>query len=184
MEAAERELTLRIVLEKPPTGVDFGLQKGRGSDYETIQKQRSKTSDLCFEFTVRAKAGRKDAGPTFLGSLVQGPPAERFVYVDSGVCAGQADSCWSRRLKIPLRGITWNMIDRLLDNSRAVLEARVPGTGRDGGPNCATVKPFAGWKLKRAIRGPSAGRRHTDPTPCPATGCTASRRPARPAVLR
>lgn len=36
----ERELTLRIVLEKPLAGVDFGLQKGRGSEYETIQKQR------------------------------------------------------------------------------------------------------------------------------------------------
>jgi hypothetical protein len=57
----ERELTLRIVLEKPPVGVDFGLQKGRGSDYETIQKQRSRGNDLSFEFTVGVKAGPKDA---------------------------------------------------------------------------------------------------------------------------
>jgi hypothetical protein len=27
-----------------------------------------------------------------------------------------------------------------------VLEARVPGTGRDGGPTCPTVKDFEGWK--------------------------------------
>jgi hypothetical protein len=27
-----------------------------------------------------------------------------------------------------------------------VLEARVPGVGRDGGPACATVKDFDGWK--------------------------------------
>jgi len=27
-----------------------------------------------------------------------------------------------------------------------VLEACVPGTGRDGGPACATVKDFDGWK--------------------------------------
>jgi Family of unknown function (DUF5990) len=26
-----------------------------------------------------------------------------------------------------------------------ILETKVPGTGRDGGPNCATVKPFEGW---------------------------------------
>ena len=26
----ERSLRLRIVLESPPSGVDFGLQKGRG----------------------------------------------------------------------------------------------------------------------------------------------------------
>jgi hypothetical protein len=146
----ERELTLRIILEKPPVDVDFGLQKGRGSDYETIQKQRSEAKDLYFEFTVGVKASRKDATPAFLGSLVQGPPGERFIYIDIGTYAGQADSCWSRRLKIPLIGITWDMIDRLLANSEAVLETRVRGTGRDGGPTCATVKPFAGWKLGRS----------------------------------
>jgi Family of unknown function (DUF5990) len=105
----ERELALRIVLVKPPAGVDFGLQKGRGSAYETIQKQRSQTKDLCFEFTVRVKAGSKAAMPTFLGPLVQGPPGERFVYIDIGTYAGQTDSRWSRRLKIPLRDITWGL---------------------------------------------------------------------------
>jgi Family of unknown function (DUF5990) len=149
----EHELRLRIVLEKPPVGVDFGLQKGRGSAYETIQKKRSKTEDLFFEFTVVVKSGRKDAMPTFLGPFVQGPPGERFVYIDIGTYAGQTDSCWSRRLKIPLRGITWDMIDRLADDSQALLETRVAGTGRDGGPTCATVKPFAGWKLERRPRG-------------------------------
>ena len=34
------ELTLRIVIEQPPAGVDFGLQKGRGNAYETVQTQR------------------------------------------------------------------------------------------------------------------------------------------------
>jgi len=146
----EREVTLRIVLEKPPAGVDFGLQKGRGSDYETIQKQRSRGNDLSFEFTVGVKAGPKDGRPGFLGSLVQGPPAERFIYIDIGTYAGQADSCWSRRLKIPLKGITWDTINRLPARAEEVLEARVPGTGKDGGPNCATVKPFDGWKLGRS----------------------------------
>ena len=66
----ERELALRIVLEKPPSGVDFGLQKGRGNDYETVQKQRSQAKDLCFEFTIGLKAGGTDATPDFSGSLV------------------------------------------------------------------------------------------------------------------
>jgi hypothetical protein len=70
--------------------------------------------------------------------------AERFVYIDIGTCAGQIDSCWSRRLKVPLRGITMDMVE-----AGAILEARIPGTGKDGGPNCATVKPFDGWKLSR-----------------------------------
>ncbi len=148
----ESELKLRIVLEKPPAGVDFGLQEGRSSDYETIQKQRSTGNDLSFEFTVGVKAGSKEASPRFLGSLVQGPPAERFIYIDIGTYAGQSDTCWSRRLKIPLTGITWDMIDRLPDHREAIIETRVPGTGRDGGPACATVKPFDGWKLVGSTR--------------------------------
>src|SRR5437870_5760051 len=122
----ERELTLRIVLEKPPVDVDFGLQEGRGNNYETIQKQRSKTKDLCFEFTLRVKATEKYSLPVFLGSLVQGPPSERFVYLDIGGYAGQTDTPWSRRLKIPLRGITPDTIDQVLKDSRAILETRVP----------------------------------------------------------
>lgn len=135
----ERQLSLRIIVENPPTGVDFGLQSGRGADYETVQKQRSK-KELRFEFSVSVKTGT-DAQPDFRGPFVQGPSGERFVYLDIGTYAGQADSIWSRRLKIPLQGITLAMID-----SQTVLETRVPGTGKDGGPNCATVKPFLGWK--------------------------------------
>ena len=145
----EQELTLRIVLEKPPPDVDFGLQKGRGSNYETIQTQRSKAKDLYFEFPVGVKAGRQDAQPILLGPFAQGPPGARFVYLDIGTCAGQADACWSRRLKIPLSGITWDMIDRASADPKSILETRVPGTGRDGGPSCATVKPFKGWSLGR-----------------------------------
>lgn len=150
MNNMERELTLRIVLEKPPADIDFGLQKGRGSSYETIQKQRSKGKDLHFEFTVRVKPASKDPAPNFLGSLVQGPTGERFIYIDIGTCAGQTETCWSRRLKIPLRGITWEMIDRVSADAESLLETRVPGTGRDGGPTCATVKPFAGWSFVRS----------------------------------
>lgn len=143
----ERELTLRIILEAPPAGVDFGLQQGRGNDYEVVQKQRSKTGDLTFTFNVRAKQNKSGA-PTFLGPFTQGPPQERFVYLDIGTIAGQTDSLWSRRLKVPLRGITWELVEQASGSSH-VLETRVPGTGRDGGPSCATVKPFSGWKLAR-----------------------------------
>lgn len=141
----ERELTLRIILEAPPAGVDFGLQEGRGNDFKTVQTQRSKSGDLTFTFTVRAKQDTNRA-PTFLGPLTQGPPHERFVYIDVGTFAGQTDTPWSRRLKIPLRGITWEIVEQALASSQ-ILETRVPGTGRDGGPSCATVKPFKGWTL-------------------------------------
>jgi hypothetical protein len=137
-----REITLRIVLEQPPKDVDFGLQKGRGSAYETTQKQRSAGKNLTFEFTPVINKGVSDAMAALSGPFVQGPPRERFIYIDIGAFAGQADSCWSRRLKIPLSGITMKMLQ-----TGGVLEARVPGTGRDGTPSCATVKDFSGWKL-------------------------------------
>jgi hypothetical protein len=100
---------LRIVLEKPTAGVDFGLQKGHGSDYEVVAKQRSKGRDLEFEFTVTAKTG-KDHFPNFTGPFVQGPAGERFVYINIGTYAGQTNTPWSRRLKIPLSGITGDML--------------------------------------------------------------------------
>ncbi|MGI8918325.1 MAG: DUF5990 family protein [Pyrinomonadaceae bacterium] len=142
----EHDLPIRIVLEKPTAGVDFGLQRGRGNNYETIQIQRSKGQDLNFDFTVRAKATGKDAAPNFLGPFVQGPTGERFVYIDIGTYAGQMATGWSRRLKIPLRGISWKMIEEVIEG-KSLLETCVAGKGKDGSPSCATPKPFSGWKL-------------------------------------
>lgn len=145
--SAKSELKLRIILEQPPKGFDFGLQKGRGTIYETVQKKRFSGKDLIFEFTVDVivdgdlKSGGK-ASPGFAGPFVQGPTRGQFVYIDIGTYAGQADSAWGGRLKVPLIGITTAMI-----HSGKFLETRVPGTARDGSPTVATVKPFDGWKL-------------------------------------
>ncbi len=141
-----QELTLKIVLENPPGGVDFGLQKGSGNKYQTIQIQRSGDKNLEFEFAITVKL-TNDGLPNFLGEFVQGPPARRFIYIDIGTYAGQKDSGWSRRLKIPLTEISLNTIKELSTNNNKILEARVPGTGKDNGPNCATVKPFSGWHI-------------------------------------
>ena len=145
----EPALTLRIVVEKPPAGVDYGVQSGHGSNYDTVQTVRSRGDDLPFEFSVDVKEESRRAAPDFRGPFVQGPARARFVYLDIGTSAGQTDAPWSRRLKIPLTGITWDMIDKVSSAPRRVLEARVPGTGRDGGPTCATVKDFDGWTIAR-----------------------------------
>jgi hypothetical protein len=136
------ELTLRIVVEQPPPGVDYALQKGKGSVYETVQRQRSEGGDLVFEFQPSIKEGVTDGMSSLAGPFVQGPPRQRFVYLDIGTYAGQTGSCWSRRLKVPLEGITAKMVGK-----GGVLKARIPGTCRDGSPTCATVKEFEGWKL-------------------------------------
>jgi Family of unknown function (DUF5990) len=148
----KQELVLRIVLENPPPGVDIGLQKGSGSNYETIQKQLSGSGNLAFEFPITVKF-TENGVPNFLGAFVQGTPKDRFVYLDIGKCAGQANTIWSRRLKIPLRGISSSMMEELLVSSDSVLETKVPGTAKDNGPNCGTVKPFAGWYLSKTKAG-------------------------------
>ena len=147
VDAKPTAVTLRVVLEKPTAGVDFGLQEGHGSNYEVVAKQRSKGDDLEFEFTVTAKTGRDDDPPNLAGPFVQGPVGQRFVYINIGTYAGQTNTPWSRRLKIPLSGITWDML-----LSGNVLVARIPGTGKDGGPSCAyewrkRVGPSWQWQL-------------------------------------
>jgi hypothetical protein len=142
----QSELMLRIVLEKPFAGVDYCLQKGAGTNYETIQKQRANSTDLSFEFSVGIK-DRENPIPIFVGPFTQGKPQERFIYIDIGICAGQTETPWSRRLKIPLADITWDILNEALVDDSSILEAKVPGIGKDGGPSCATVKPFNGWKL-------------------------------------
>lgn len=141
------DLTLRIVLEQPTKDADFGLQSGHGKAYEIVQKQRSNGKDLKFELTIPVKPGRNDDLPHFSGPFVQGPAGDKFVYINIGTYAGQTDTPWSRRLKIPLTKITWDMI-----KSGRVLEAHIPGTDRDGGPSCASewrkrINPDWGWQL-------------------------------------
>ena len=147
-QATNIEVSLRIILATPPSGVDFGIQEGKGYDYTTIQIQRSKGSDIQFEFRVKVEENRSDEVPNFVGTLVQGPPNGRFIYIDIGKSAGQTNSIWVRRMKIPLTGITWDMIESLVVDPKRLLQASIPGTGKDGGPSCATVTPIAGWKVE------------------------------------
>jgi hypothetical protein len=142
------KLTLRIVLEKPTPGVDYGLQEGKGNEYKTIQSKSGSDGNLEFECSVKVKF-RDDNTPVFLGHHAQRPANGRFIYIDIGTYAGQKDSHWSRRLKIPLTGITSDMIQQALSDPKCKIETIVPGASKNGEPNCGTVKPFNGWKMKQ-----------------------------------
>lgn len=146
MKETATHITIHIILEKPPVGVDYGVQQGSGTNYDSIQKQRSQGEDLRFTVALTLKSPT-DELPVFTGPFAQGPPKERFVYLNIGKSAGQWDSVWSRRLKIPLKSITPEMIRHALADSGAVLEIKVPGTAKDGTPTCASVKGGEGWKV-------------------------------------
>ena len=151
------ELPLRITLLRPPAGVRFCLQRGKD---ELVSAGEATREDVSFDFAVRVKeddgglGGSGGGGGTrtvrLLGEFTQGPPGGRFVYVRSGTMAGQPESCWSRRAKVPLAGITPALVRRVMKTPGARLEARIQGTGRDGGPVCASVKLLgSGWQLVR-----------------------------------
>ena len=80
---------------------------------------------------------------------IQGTVQERFIYINIGTSAGQIASIWTRRLKVPLRDITEEMVSKASQDETFCLETRVPAIGKDGTPNCATVKPFAGWSVQK-----------------------------------
>ncbi len=141
-------LTFHIALKNPPAQLTYALQKGSGSQYEAVQVQHSTGSDLHFELIIEIKGDKHtNELPDFKGPFVQGPVLGRFIYLDIGTYAGATGS-WSGRLKIPLAGVTWSLIDEAIVKSGSALQTTVPGTGKNGAPNCATVKPFDGWKVK------------------------------------
>ncbi|HJQ37736.1 MAG TPA: DUF5990 family protein [Thermoanaerobaculia bacterium] len=141
------QITLQITVLNPPAGVIFRMQRGRA---ELVEPSIADGDSISFDFDVRVAERDGNAPPRFLGPFTQGPPASRFVYVNSGKRAGQQESPWDRRAKVPLAGVTWALIDQLLATPGAVLEARIAGTGRDGGPACATIPLVGGWRLKRS----------------------------------
>ena len=143
-----KEITLRLTLTKPTADVDFGLQQGRGGRFTIVQKQRSTGRDLKFEIPLTVKTG-KQGGPDFTGPYVQGAAPERFFYINIGTYAGQTDTPWARRLKVPLYMIGWDTIE-----SGPVLTATIPGTDKQGGPSCAyewrkRVDPNWRWEPKQ-----------------------------------
>lgn len=149
------ELALRIVIEDPVPGVRMCLQRGRA---DLVEPTGVTPSSVIFDFPVRLGPTRPDGGRTLLGPFTQGPPTGRFVYVNSGRRAGQADSRWDRRAKIPLFQIAPSQVEAALSGGAERLEVCISGRAKDGGPVCASVKlPAPGWRLSRsATDGPAA----------------------------
>jgi hypothetical protein len=144
-DTAERILRLRMTLLRPPVGVQFCLQRGRS---ELVSAVVSTGADISLDLAVRAQPAETGKAVRFLGPFTQGPPTARFLYVCSGTCAGQHDSCWTRRAKISLAAIPWSMVEEGCASPHAGLEVHIDGCARDGGPACATVPLLnGGWHV-------------------------------------
>ncbi|MEO8329072.1 MAG: DUF5990 family protein [Candidatus Nanopelagicales bacterium] len=140
---SDQEIAMRITVRRSPTGVAIAVQRGSAE----LLEPSTQSPDACvFDFTVRVGAMSAGNLPRLLGPFTQGPPLARFVYVNTGQRAGQPASPWSRRAKLPLRGITASMIQSALRTPGARIETEFEGTGTDGGPTCATVKTTV-WRV-------------------------------------
>jgi Family of unknown function (DUF5990) len=132
-------LKLRITVLHPLPGVSMLLQRGR----DGLLPPTLVTPDaISFDFEVRV-----EPGPNFLGEYTQGPKTGRFVYVNSGSYAAQPGTLWNRRAKVSLMTITAEQLASVLAQQGHLLEARIPGVAKDGGPVCASVRPIAWCEL-------------------------------------
>ena len=135
-----RELVLRVRVVDPPPGILFCIQ---GKIGEFLQVTRSGKKDLVFETKVRVADEGRGGTLRLLGRSVQGPPDARFLYIGSGALAGDKDTPWQRRAKVPLTEITPALVAKAMKTG--ALEATIAGKARDGGPACATVPLVRGW---------------------------------------
>jgi hypothetical protein len=56
--------------------------------------------------------------------------------------AGDPSSPWSRRMKIDIHDLGTELLDRAASGG-GIIETVIHGTGADGTPACATVRPMA-----------------------------------------
>ena len=134
-----------LLVVAPPSGVLFAVQRGRD---ELLQPFASTPERISFAITMRLGPALVDGAFNFQGPYAQGTPADRFIYVNSGVRAGESGSPWERRAKIKLSGIPRDLVEAAIGDSNRAIEARIQGRARDGGPVCAAVQRDAiTWHL-------------------------------------
>jgi hypothetical protein len=130
----QTEIPMRIIIEQPVVGVLYSLQS---KDDQPLDPKSSKAGEsLTFDFTVRV-----GAGPKFFGDQVRREgPVRRFVYIRVGQAAGDPTSPWTRRMKIDIHDMEQELLDAAAKDARRI-DISITGTGRDGTPACATVRP-------------------------------------------
>lgn len=146
-----QSVQLRILVVAPPPGVRFAVQRGKS---ELLEPSAERREEKQFDLSLRLASPLSEGPVNFVGEFAQGPPSDRFIYINSGTLAGQADSSWTRRAKLKLTSIPRQVVEAAASARGGVIEARVTGTMGDGGPVCASVPSHAVvWSL-----GPPQGR--------------------------
>ena len=135
----KQTLKLRLIVCEPFPDVRCAMQRGKS---DLLLPARSE-GELRFDFTIQADLEKEPPGLS--GEFTQGPPAKRFVYINSGAYAGQPGTTWSRRAKVPITGIPASMARDAIARGD-ILQATVSGRAKDGGPFCASVPLLSDWQ--------------------------------------
>ena len=139
--AVGQTIILRLTIEDPVPGVAYSLQDAKSVPVGALVATEAPIS---FDVPIRLAPG-----PRPLGVFVRREgPQRRFVYIAVGAQAGDHASPWSRRVKVDVHDLPASLLERALGGD--MLEARLPGRDKDGGPSCATLKPLAGWRIRSA----------------------------------
>jgi len=134
---AGQTITLRLTIPDPVPGVAYSLQDKKSQPVGSVVAGEAPIS---LDVPIRVAPG-----PRFLGDFVRSEgPERRFVYIAIGGQAGQPACEWSRRVKVDIHQLPPTLVAAAL--SGRILEARLPGRDKDGGPACATLRPLDGWR--------------------------------------
>ena len=140
---ADMPVALRLTIVDSPRGVHWAVQLGRDGLLAPAEVAPDRVV-----FEIPLTLGLNQRGVLQLrGAAVQGPPAARFVYVNSGKRAADSGSCFDRRAKVSLASVDVAKLQQAA--GPVILEGAMNGTARDGGPACASVALIDGeWKRR------------------------------------
>ena len=65
-----------------------------------------------------------------------------------GTYAGEVDSIWSRRIRIPFVDMEEELINAAISDSKTVFVTHINGRAKDQTPASGTVSPFSGWQVE------------------------------------
>ncbi len=139
----ETLVTLEITCLRPPTQPGtFGLQ----DKHQQLQPPaQAADGSAVFRCQVLAKPAAASRPPNFSGPFTHGTPQERFLYLSLRSADGPV-ATWIRRIKVPLKSITWEQVEAAARHAAGRLACAVEGEGS------GTVKLIGeGWQVVGGI---------------------------------
>ena len=138
-DQTELEVTLEITcLHAPTPDGAFGLQD---KNQRLQPPAQAAGGSAVFRCQVRAKPAAASGPPNFSGAFIHGTPQERFLYL-SLRSADSPEAAWIKRIKVPLKSITWEQVEAAARHAEARLACTVDGGGS------GTVKLIGrGWQV-------------------------------------